>query len=550
MEAEPPIRPGAPAPRRALVLGLAIATFVLSAVRFAPVVDDPWDESIEQLIAPVYYARILHVYERFGFWEMLGAPYMRKLPITAELLPALTPELQAIVNVPYFRHPALTFWLTHLSTRMWGWSERSFRALPILASSATATMIVLLIAGWAGAGWAAAALLLLLVLPMSWFVGAMTGYEPYVLGFMTAAFFLHVRLRRASGPAYALVWLMVFLAGLSDWCGIGIVPGIWAFELMTPASERARRRRVWALVVPAGASVLASVALIMIWSGGIRAGIDSFVGLVKYATVPTWRPDDWTAPDWFVRVGTFWRSMFTLPVALLAALAIPMLVKRSRSPADALPRAALALLVPALLNVVVFVNHAYIHDYWWYYALPFVLLATTFALRGLCRAAAGVRLFQTRPRLLGIAAAIAVVALAANAAHRTRLLYREYATEDYRARGLAFNGLAGRNDVIAWVVDFNRSVFYVKAWYLDFIAAASVNVFEGLRQLKDRGQLPFERFIAVIPDGSTGERIEPELARWRKIGDLRRLEAPQVAAELPSLAVFCGGGGLWILTIR
>ena len=58
-----------------------------------------------------------------------------------------------------------------------------------------------------------------------------------------------------------------------------------------------------------------------------------------------------------------------------------------------------------------------------------------------------------------------------------------------------------------------------------------------------------ERVAVVIPDGTTGDSIEANREDWSALGSLRRLEAPQVASEVPALAEFCGGGGLWVLTI-
>lgn len=523
---------------RLATVALAVAAFVLSAIRFAPVVDDPWDESIEAIIGPVYYGRIESVYQRFGFWPMLGAPYVRKLPLPPELAAAN----EAVVNVPYFRHPALTFWLNHFAVEAFGWSERSFRVLPILASSLTAAMLVLMIGAWAGPGWAAAGLLVSLVLPMSWFVGSFTGYEPYTLPLMLAAFLLHVRLRRAAAWKYAIVWIFVFLGPMADWVALGIVPGIWAWELMTPRDERARWRRSAALVLPAGASVLASAALIVVWSGGLQAGIDMLLKTAKYATVPIWRPDEWGMGDWFVRQGWLWRTMFTWSAGLLAALTLPALVLRRRT--DPLARAALALLLPAVLNVAVFLNHAYIHDYWWYYALPFVVAANVYALRGVARA------LRAAPRRRLAAVAVLLAAIAVNGVRDIRTRYVRDKTDDYRERGLWFDTLAGRDDAIAFVVDFNRSAFYIRAWLLDELAGAGLGTFQQLKARKAQGGVPFQRIVVVIPDGTTTDEIEKNAAKWREVGDLRRLDAKQVAADVPSLAMFCQGGGLWVLTIR
>jgi hypothetical protein len=443
---------------------------------------------------------------------------------------------------PYFRHPALTFWLNHFAVEPFGWSERSFRVFPIFMSSLTAAMLVLLIGAWAGPAWAAAGLLVSLVTPMSWFVGSMTGYEPYTLPLMLGAFLLHVRLRRAPGWQYAAVWVLVFLGPMADWVALGIVPGIWLWELMTPKADRASRRRSAALVLPAGASVLASAALIIVWSGGVQAGLRTLWSTAQYATVPIWKPDDWTMGDWFVRQGWLWRTMFTWSAGVLAVLTLPALVLRRRT--DPLARAALALLLPAVLNVAVFLNHAYIHDYWWYYALPFVVVANVFAVRGVARA------LQARPGVRSAVVALLLLAIAVNGVWDTRARYVRDRTSVYRDRGLAFNRFAARDDAIAFVVDFNRSSFYMNAWLLDELAGAGLDSFRGIKALKDRGALPFRRFVAVIPDGTTTDAIEANAAKWREVGDLRRLDAKDVAAEVPALADYCSGGGLWVLTIK
>jgi 4-amino-4-deoxy-L-arabinose transferase-like glycosyltransferase len=535
----------APRSQSFALAALAALAFVLSAARFAWVVDEPWDDSIESLIGPVYHGRVVQVYQRFGFWSVLGAPYWRKLPTPPEMA-----SHQAVFDVPYFRHPPLTFWLAQIAVELGGWSERSFRSFPILLSSATAAMVVALIGAAAGLRWAAAALVLSLALPMSWLVGSMCSYEPCTLAFMTGAFCAHVRWRAASSPAYSVVWILVILAGLSDWSGLAVVPAIWAWELMAPAAQRARLRRTLMLAVPAALSALASSLLIMLWSGGIAAGIESIASTANYATIPVWRPDDWGPADWVVRQGRLWSAMFTLPVGLAAALSFPVMAARCRSATDPLPRAALALLVPAVLNVAAFVNHAYIHEFWWSYALPSVVIAAVYALRGLARTAAAAKARGVAPRLTAAAFVLLVLGAAANGAHSIAARHAADRTDRHRERGRAFNALAGRDDAIAFVTDFNRSAFYVQAWYLDYVAAAGLESFRGIRQLKQRGVLPFERFVAVIPEGSTRDAIGENQERWREVGDLRRLAPSEVLAELPGLAEFAGEGGIWVLTIR
>jgi hypothetical protein len=241
--------------------------------------------------------------------------------------------------------------------------------------------------------------------------------------------------------------------------------------------------------------------------------------------------------------------MFTLPVGLIAALALPALIARCRSATDPLPRAALALLLPAVLNVVIFVNHSYIHDYWWYYALPYVVLASVWALRGLTRMGSAVRALRAAPRPAGAAFAVLLLALAGNGAHSIHTRYVADRTDAYRDRGLAFAKFVGHDDAIAFVTDFNRSVFYIDAWHLDYVAAAGLDSFRELKKRKDRGALPFERLVAVIPDGTTLDSIEKNVPAWSELGELRRLDPAQVAAEVPALAEFTAGG-IWVLTIK
>jgi hypothetical protein len=513
---------------------LIVLAAVLSAVRYAPVIDDPWDHSMASIVAAVYYGRIEQTFKRFGFGALRGEPHMSKVPAAPGAVSTET------AGVRYVHHPVLSYWVTHLFVDLSGWSERAFRLAPILFSSLSAAMLVALVAGAAGVVAGAAALALWLVLPMSFFSGWMANHEPFVLPAMLAALMLHARTRDQSLRKHLLVWIPVFVAGQFDWTGVAIVPAIVIFELLTPRGQPRRLGRAFALALPAAASVATTFALVIWWTGSVGAALDELTFAARRGLAGELLSYD--VRSWMTSQVRFWGGMYTVPVSLIAVAALPWLAIRSRSARDPLPRTALALLVPALTHVLLFRDHAVIHDFWWYYALPYAIIATVVVVRDVA-ARAGARAGAVI--LAGV-----VLGLSALAVHQDLARYWQDRTTEFRDRGRDFNSFAGPDDALLYVADFDRSCFYLTPWYLDIVGSSSLGAYAGIRDLKRSGRLQVDRVVALVPEGMAADITPANLPRIQEIATVRRLSPAEFAAEAPAIARVYPGRGLWILTIE
>jgi hypothetical protein len=507
------------------LLALATLAALCAAARYAPVIDDPWDRSTGSVNASTYFGRIEQNYRRFGFREVKGAPLVYQAPVAAGAVP------RELASAVYVHHPVLSFWLLHGLVEAGGWSERTFRLLPIAFSSLTAALLVTIVGRHAGRAAALGALALYLTLPMSWYVGAMVSYDAVTLALMLAAFVLHER-----RPAAA--WLAVFLAGQADWIGLAIVPAIVLYQLMTPPPER-RLGRALLLGVPACVSVAAHVGLTAWWKGSIGAAFSTLAGAGRHAALT----DKGSFSEWLIRQGEFWRGLYTLPVALIAAAALPWLLARRRAATDPLPRTALALLVPAVLHVAIFRDHSFDHEFWWSYAIPYAVLAVVIVVRDATAKLPG--------RARAVVATAIVAALAINAARVSRDWHRAHRTDEIRDLGRELDRFAGEKDGILFVQDVGAAGFYVRAWFPPGgPAVARVEGFRPLAMLKRDGLLRVDRLVALVPDGLNPEFSDANRARLEDLGTLGRIAPEEVAKQHPAIARAWPGRGLWVLTIE
>src|SRR5436190_20172537 len=89
------------------MLALALLGAVLSAARYLPTIDDPWDRSTGSINACCYFGRVEQNWRRYGFASLHAAPNLYRAPVRPGSIP---PEL---VSYTYVNHPALVYWLVH-----------------------------------------------------------------------------------------------------------------------------------------------------------------------------------------------------------------------------------------------------------------------------------------------------------------------------------------------------------------------------------------------------------------------------------------------------
>ena len=510
---------------------VALATLVLGVARYAPFLDEPWESSTASINGAIYQGRMERSWRVLGFEQAHGIPFLNVLP-----------TVPPVGARSYLNHPPLYPWIAHLVVERRGLNEASIRILPAVLAALGSALLAAFVARRWGTAWGAAAGTIALSAPMGYLFGWMA--SPYVvvpwLGL--AALLLHGLLRDRTWPCYAPVWILVTLA--TDWKGWFALPAIWLLELFPQEQER-RWGRALGLVVPA---VLATGGVLSVFSwwngrqvplldlalagliGGVVGGllwipresrrvlllvallavlltvgvvfaldlqesagatIGDVIGTARAAAGA--RPV-WTAPDWFRSQGEFWVAFFGWPLSILAAIGLPWLLMLALRGRDVVARIGLASLVPALLGVAIFHRHAFEHDFWWYDALPYVVLAGTLFLRTLRRV-------PWLPWIL-------LLALVAWNLRQTWNTWEAWRVVDYRGLATEVNARFGPRDLLVQPGEFDQSAFYFEPWFYEGI--------DQPRHLEDLvgylrgGLLDVDRIVFILPAGA--EALYPDLA--------------------------------------
>jgi hypothetical protein len=529
----------ATAPPRGRILLLALAAFVAGVLRYATEVDDAWDDSLASINGANYTGNIERAYRRAGYAELKGLPYLFIAPTT----------VRTGFDQLYIHHPPLFRGLVHASTQIFGFSERGVRALPILASALAAALLVIVLAPRSGLGPAAGAVGFFLACPMSWHYGWMANYEAPLLLLTVAAVALHAALRTRSIFVYLPVYAVFLAATHVDFAGYFIGPALWLYELCRPLADR-RWPRVLALV-PLGALSAAAVVAHVAW-GLDQSFWDAFEHFRRTAVNATHgdpllplQPARFDGRTWFLTAGRHWLLLWTWGGVAVAALGLLWFTWRRAVREDEPTALAFAFLAPPVLNAALFRQAAFVHDFWWYSALPFVALSAAELLRA--------------ARRVPYLAPVLAVALIGVCVFRTVEIRREQDRTVGGTQKLAaeINRLAGPDDVLLTQADLGQASFYVDAWVTkpmegdyapDKLLPMVVTLFRG-------GAVRARRAVALLPDritkaGSVEEGQYGLIDTVASLGTLRRIPPSELARDFPILSAMLGGAGLATLTIE
>ncbi len=321
-----------------------------------------------EINAGYFFGPFAQHWERFGWFELRGTP----LGASAVALPE-TPQQ----GHPYWNHPPGFAWLCSLA----GTAEWQLRLPCVFAAIGSGPLLFLLARPRLPAAAALLAGLLVQCCPAIAF-SAVVSYESVVIACGLLLLLLHERARqsrRAALGAAAVAALGLWM----DWAfGFYLLAlGLWSL----PARGRVWLVRLARPAAAAAASLLGIVAW-RAWAGGApllpppQPGHESAVAMLVRALLvaPPWGL-------WLELVGDRLRDGFG-PALLLAAAAgaLPAVLRA--------PRLVGTLLLPALLNLLVFRNHAAGHVMFFAYAGPPFALAAAhlFALAARWRSAAAV----------------------------------------------------------------------------------------------------------------------------------------------------------------
>ncbi|HKE00481.1 MAG TPA: glycosyltransferase family 39 protein [Planctomycetota bacterium] len=505
--------------RRRWVPWIAAATAILTAARYVPIAAEPLDASLASMNTSLT-AKIVRCWQEVGFFRLHGIPQFG-------LLPTDPPEM-----VPYLRHPPCYPWLVNVAVSAVGLDEVGMRIVPIAFACLAGGLLAAFAGRLAGARAAAAAGAVYLVSPMGLFFGWMANPESAVLAAILLTALLHETFR--DGPPRRYAWVLgAFFAGtLLDWPAYFAAPALLVRELLEPRATR-RLSRVIALFVAGAASFAAMLALFTVWSGSFDLAKRGLRGSEWFSTEQNLVV--WKEADWFRNQVRFWSEFFSPPVAIVAWGSLPFLL-RAAVRGDALARAALSLLVPAVLNVALFRLHAYEHPFWWYFGIPYAALACVWVARA----------FERR-RALALAILAACVAWSVV---RIVELRREYANSDRPRLAAELNQFAGARDGITTPTDFYSETFYLRAWPLPPIGDAGI--LRRLAEEKRQGRLLVDRVVCLVPQnpqGIPGLDFSALVKELPSIGTVRRLDRDELKRVAPHYGEIIGWTPLWILTI-
>jgi hypothetical protein len=473
---------------RGAVAAIALCTALLCAARYAPIIDDPWDNSIASANGGGFIARFDRAWSRVGFKELKGQPYLYFAPTDPP------------TGRDYRHHPPGCFWLMHAAVELVGRSESGFRALPIVATSILGGLLAAFAARLAGRAAGVCAGLAAIVCPMSAHFGWMPNPEGPTTTLIVAAVLLHARFRKDGGYRAFLAPLAVFLATQLDWQGTFAAASIGFLEATAPRGDR-RFGRVIAAGVAATLSVAAVLCIVRLWTGDFASAFADVFGTARTTST---RAIDSPLGPWCLKQADYLAQWYAPPLLLSFAFSLYRVVRRGKD-AAAIDRFAIALVLPGVLNVLAFRSHAERHDYWTYYALPgFVLSAGS----------AGAALAKRLPKVLVVlVVAAATVWMAATSIRR----FEHYRTTSWRDLGALVGQVAGRNDFILSTLDFAQAAYYIDAWTYEPIRnVADIDL--GI-ELKRDGRLKADRVVVLIDErGGEPAFIEACVERLRREG--------------------------------
>lgn len=527
-------------PRRRWTSLLVLLIVALGVARYVPFWDEPWGTSVGAINGAWYAGEPVRAWERFGFCATRGLPLLTALPTTPP------------GGDPYTHHPPLFPWTVYACVSCLGWSERAFRFFPSIAAALSGGLIVLLAARRRGPWLAAASGLLWLVLPMSFLYGLMCQPESATLFFILLTIVLHDRLRTARFAWYTLALVAQFLAGQMDWQGHFAIPVLLLWELRLPRGDR----RLGRVIILGAASVFSAFVVItihgffvstagrayeMVTRGiagttpgfdvlsipeylvrGIQNALVTAEGSVQAETQTTFG-------GWFAIQGRNLFDMFTWPAVVVVAVALVWAFFQ-RTEALLL---GLVLLLPGVLNIVVFRLHA-AHEFWLYYSVPGFALVIPEILRLLFRR-----------RILAVLVTASIVAFSV---YRVDERLAAWHTTDFRDAGRELDGLVdGDDDVVLCDVRFSMITFYMHHWTL--ARSLSIATLQEIYELKQKGRIrkPLVFVVAAYEHKPWPEDLDSVLARY---GRVRRLGRDEVLARLPALARTVTPGPLWLVRVE
>ncbi len=280
----------------------------------------------------------------------------------------------------YTHHPPLLPILVSFSLAVFGWHEWAARLVPIIFSLGSLALVYLLGVALGRRRLGLLAAFFFALLPMNAYFGRMVDHEAVTNFFALASVVSYLGWHRTSRAGLLALSLATLALGMaSGWPAYYLAAILPLHHVLVARRGRRSGKILWYPLI-AMAMFAVFVGHVAILRGG--HGIQDLMRIFTYRTSLSEGHylGNVHGP---ITVGSFLRLwiervnlLFTVPVLLLALLALWDLVARRRAEIFSDPLLPPLLLLFGLTHMAVFTQGAYEHDYWAFYcAAPLALLA-------------------------------------------------------------------------------------------------------------------------------------------------------------------------------
>lgn len=444
---------------------------------------------------PTYWPLIILLLVLWGFLQLYGnAPFFGHHDANGVWLGSAARNLRlydlreiSLVPLPtrgpipldpvsyYVNHPPLVVWLSALAQSIWGDTALSLRLVSTFSTMVALAGFYVFCRRLYGARMGLLCAALYGFTPFTIYFGRMPNHEPLTLAFLmlflaTYVQWTRTKPRRPDRNTWLCMAAMAFGGIWTAWAAFFFVMsvsfiGLWAVK----PSQRP------ALVMLGGVGVLAVVTVMGFYTLSYPPTLSELVEAFLWRTSTTTEiKQALTWPNYAGQVLIYLIAGATLALVLMVIPGLP----RAWRDARPLNRSLLiALLAAGLGYNVLFRSASYVHDYYFMFLLPFVVIV---AVHGIVALIEGLS-WQVRPALVGLFIASTLGGLA---------LMRGWYNTDYHPFGLQFAEWVAVRSEPADLVITNVGGPNPSTEYYAF--------------RKFRWNVPVENFMDVeVPDGAT-----------------------------------------------
>jgi len=270
-------------------------------------------------------------------------------------------------NEYYTHFPLLLPILISISYYLLGVSELTTRLVPLVTTSLSIVAIYLLVSAVFSRPLGVIAALASLFTPLVRYYGKNPVHEPVAFLFLLVVAIGTARVLQHKKLGWAFIYLGLLLLGLTNWMGGFVFLGV---AICLYRKEYSRQLFGAALLV-IGTALLHFWQIHLItgaWDGGgVLLSLWQRMGIQPLTT-----QDNFTLLEFVVRVRIWAQNMFTVTLLVIAGLGVvTSLLKKNL----AVIRLGLGLFIASWGYALFFSNAAYIHEYFFYSGLLFIIVS-------------------------------------------------------------------------------------------------------------------------------------------------------------------------------